>query len=441
MNKAELPKQRLLYFLLLLGGLAYYFLSFKTDRENFLQVIILFTFLFLVYGFIYNYFSNTHFKQLLIAGILFRCLLLFSIPHLSDDVYRFIWDGRLAANGINPFSYLPTEIMKMTFIPKGITPELFGQLNSPRYFTIYPPLMQGVFWLGAKLFTQNIFGAILFFKSIIVLFEAGTFFLIYQLLKKLSLPTHFSFLYFLNPLVIVELTGNVHFEGIMLFFLLLSFLLLFKHKWKTSAIFLGAGIATKIIPILFIPLVVQKLGWKKGMIYAAISGLITVILFSFILDYATLEHLGSSINLFFRNFEFNASLYYAVRWIGEQITGYNIIAKAGPLLSLTAALIIIIISFQKNSGEYSFFIKSLFIITTWFLCATTVHPWYIITVIAISVFTKLRFAIVWSYTALLSYAAYQYHPVKENLWLLAAGYIMVIAYGVWELKFKTQVAV
>ncbi len=79
--------------------------------------------------------------NLLIAGLVFRLLLLFSLPNLSDDVYRFICDGRLAANGINPFSHLPAEIMQMPPVT-GITKELFGELNSPRYYKIYPTVLQ-----------------------------------------------------------------------------------------------------------------------------------------------------------------------------------------------------------------------------------------------------------------------------------------------------------
>ncbi len=265
MNKALFQKSFFLYFLLLLCGVGYYILAYQTSREYFVQLLLLFIFLFAAYFVSYKKFSKTHFNYLLIAGIVFRILLLFSIPNLSDDVYRFIWDGGLAANGINPFSHLPIEIMQMPPVT-GITKELFVQLNSPHYYTVYPPVLQSVFWLAAKLFPINVFATIVFLKCLIFLVELITFFLILQLLKKLSLPRHLSLLYILNPLVITELTGNVHFEGVMIFFVLLSFLLLLKSNWQGSAIFLGLGVATKLIPLLFLPLIVNRLGWKKGLI-------------------------------------------------------------------------------------------------------------------------------------------------------------------------------
>ena len=436
MNNASLQKPLLLYFLLLLSGIVYFWLGYQTARENFLQVILLFTFLFAVYFVTVKFFSIIYFKQLLIAGILFRIMLLFSLPNLSDDVYRFIWDGRLAANGINPFSHLPTEIIQMPPV-NGITKELFGQLNSPDYYTIYPPVLQGIFWLTAKLFPVNVFGAMVFMKCIIVLIELGIIFLLIQLLKKLSLPPHLSLLYFLNPLVIAELTGNVHFDGLMIFFVLLAFFLLLHNNLTGSAICLGLGIATKLVPILFIPLLVNRLGWKKGLIYFLIAMITTVVLFAFVFDLATTQHLLQSVDLFIRRFEFNASIYYIVRWVGTIVKGYNIIAVAGPVLYSIAAGIILFLSFRdKNNSGQSFFSKALFIITIWYLFSTTVHPWYICLPVALSVFTPYRYAIIWSFTAILSYAAYHFTPVQENLWLIGVGYIIMIGYGLWEVKKK-----
>jgi hypothetical protein len=175
MNDNPLLQKTLLpYLLLLLSGLAYYFLAYQTKREDFLQVISLFTFLFTLYFVAYHFFSSTHFKYLLIAGILFRILLLFSVPNLSDDVYRFIWDGRLGLNGINPYSQIPAEIIQGPHV-RGVIKELYEHLNSPNYYTIYPPVMQGIFWLAAKMFPVDILAAIVFMKCVIVVVELGTF--------------------------------------------------------------------------------------------------------------------------------------------------------------------------------------------------------------------------------------------------------------------------
>ncbi len=440
MSEPQPYKNKILFYLLVsLSAVCYYWLCYDTKRENFYQVFGLFSFLFAAYYFLIRSFPTSYFKQLVLAGFIFRILLLFSNPNLSDDVYRFIWDGRLSANGINPFSHLPAEIMQMPPVT-GITKVLFGQLNSPDYYTIYPPVLQGIFWLTAKLFPVNVFAAIVFMKCMIVMIELGTIFLLIQLLKKLSLPRHLSLLYLLNPLVITELTGNVHFEGVMIFFVLLAFLLIFKNKWQSSAIALALGIATKLVPVFFLPLLMNRLSWKKGLLYSVITGITTLIFFSVVFDITTIQHLLSSVNLFIRRFEFNASVYYVVRWIGRLLTGYNIIAWSGPLLTVTAVVLIFYLSFRNMKTTTQMFItKALFITTTWFLFSTTVHPWYVCLPVAFTVFTPYRYAIIWSFTATLSYAAYHFNPVQENLWLVGAGYIFMIGYAWWELKIKKQI--
>ncbi len=433
-NKPVPERYNLVYFLLLVSAIIYYWLAYQTTRNNFTYFIGLFTILFAIYFFACRFFSVTKFRQLLLAGLLFRVLLLFSVPQLSDDVYRFIWDGRLSANGINPFRYLPSEIMSMPPV-KGITSELYARLNSPSYHTVYPPVLQGIFLLAGKLFPLNIWSAIVFFKTIIIVVEVGTVLMMIQLLKKMLLPIHASLLYWLNPLVIMELTGNSHFDGLMICFVLLALLLLVNKIWQVSSICLGIGIATKLVPVLFIPLIIRKLGWKKGALYLLITIITTVVLFSLVLDIATIQHLLESINLFFTRFEFNASIYYLVRWAGELVKGYNIIALAGPALSMIAGSVILLLSFHKKPAVHlSFFTKCLFIITIWYLFSTTVHPWYVCLPLALSIVTGYRFTLIWSFTALMSYAAYQWNPVQENLWLTAAGYIFMIGFAGWEIK-------
>jgi len=438
MNEPQLYKNKIVFYLLvLLSAACYYWLCYHTKRENFYEVVGLYSLLFSAYYFFIRSFSVIEFKYLLVAGLGFRMLLLFSIPNLSDDVYRFIWDGRLAANGINPFSHLPSEIIQMQALP-GITRELYLLLNSTDHYTIYPPVLQGIFWLGAKLFPVNVFATIVFFKCTILLIEVATSFLILQLLKKLSLPGHLSLLYILNPLVITELTGNVHFDGVMIFFVLLAFLLFLKSNWQTSAIGLALGIATKLLPVIFLPLLVNKLGWKKRLLYTVVSAITSVILFAVVFDIDTIKHMLNSIDLFIRRFEFNASIYYVVRYFGALISGYNIISLAGPLLIMLSTLLIFFISFKRNTSTQMLFTKGLFVITAWLLFSTTVHPWYICLPVALSVFTNYRYAVIWSFTTTLSYYAYQTTPVKENLWLVAVSYVLVAVYAFWELRNKNK---
>jgi hypothetical protein len=57
-------------------------------------------------------------------------------------------------------------------------------------------------------------------------------------------------------------------------------------------------------------------------------------------------------------------------------------------------------------------------------------------VVALAVFTKYNYAFIWSFTATLSYAAYQHQPAKENLLLIGIGYVLLFGFAIWEIKRK-----
>ena len=124
-------------------------------------------------------------KQLLLVAIVARATLLPAMPNLSDDLYRFVWDGRLLAQGYDPFAYLPSEIMQGVgnVTAKGIDPTLFEQLNSPDYYTIYPPVNQAVFALAAWVSPTSVWGSALVIRSVIFAAELLTLWLLMQLLN------------------------------------------------------------------------------------------------------------------------------------------------------------------------------------------------------------------------------------------------------------------
>lgn len=183
------------------------------------------------YGPLYGIYTWTLWREwndrevllLFAAGFLTRLALIGALPGLSDDLYRFLWDGRLWAQGYNPFDQLPLYYLEQGAAIRGITPSLYEQLNSPEYYTIYPPVAQGTFALAAWLFPENLMGGAIVLRSFLLLCELGSLWLIWNLLRHFQLPLARGLIYALNPLIIIEITGNLHYEGAMIFFLLLAF--------------------------------------------------------------------------------------------------------------------------------------------------------------------------------------------------------------------------
>ena len=184
-------------------------------------------------------------------GVIARITLLFCVPALSDDVYRFIWDGRLWVAGENPFSSLPIDYVARGYDVNGLNEALFNRLNSPEYFTIYPPLPQFTFWLSALASIDSIYGSIIVQRVILLSAEVIT--VLYLLPKALQYwrkNQYRTLIYALNPMLILEITGNLHHEGLVAFFLLLSWINLREHNWFSGALAMVGAICSKLLPLL-----------------------------------------------------------------------------------------------------------------------------------------------------------------------------------------------
>ena len=219
----------------------------------------------------------------------------------------------------------------------------------------------------------------------------------------------------------------------------------YQKKWFWSAVLLGISVSVKLIPLLFLPLYYKwfinntNRGFFKLFLFHIIVISTTLVTFIPFLSSQFLGNFMETIALWFQNFEFNASVYYVIRWIGFKITGWNLIETVGKILPLIVIAFLVLISFLRNNKSISGLITSLlFGISFYYLLSTTVHPWYIATPLLLSVFTKYRFPLVWSLVVMLSYSAYGINGFSENLWLLTLEYLIVIGYFIWEVFYKKK---
>lgn len=406
----------------------------------------------------------------------FRLSFLFSLPALSDDYFRFAWDGYLWTQGENPFTILPVNYMREGGKNMNYLLHLFNNMNSPAYYTVYPPICQFLFGSSAALFPGNLLGTVIVIRIGNIAAEAGTIFLLVKILSMLHLPVRNVLIYALNPLVIIELTGNLHPEAIMIFFLVLSVFLLLKittatkptdepvsnfaqrlahsvsssntsipknlasahRRWLIlSALSCAAAIASKLIPLLFLPMLIKRLKWRFSSLYFLITGAACMILLIPFINSQLMMQWGSSLQLYFRHFEFNAGIYYVIRWAGFQILQHDVVQQAGPWLAIiTFVSIILYAAKEKETSWSSYFAAMQWSLTIYLLLATTVHPWYITTLVMCSVVTGYKYPIVWSLFIALSYATYSTIPYQENLVLTAIEYIAVLAVLISELAMR-----
>ncbi|GAB4495246.1 MAG: DUF2029 domain-containing protein [Saprospiraceae bacterium] len=441
------------------------FLGYFVKRSDFVPFIAAYGAFFGIYVWLVFFRKNkseAEIRWFVGLGIALRVMLLFSVPNLSDDFYRFLWDGYLTAAGFHPFAHPPIYFIENQVFPKGITPGLFGKLNSPEYFTVYPPVCQAVFalaaWTGGGVFVIKVF---------LLICEIGTIRLLcarvnptpdpspdgrgdveYAATKsRTPLPsgegsgvglTRAAIAYALNPLVILEIAGNCHFEGVMIFFLIAGLRALEQNEVNQSAVWWALATASKLLPLMFLPIVWRWLGWRKGLIFNAVFAGICLVLFMPLLP--VLPNILSSLDLYFQKFQFNASFYYLFREVGFWRKGYDTGEILGPLLGLATVVGVFFIAWNAKPSKFSklgrFTLSDylLFALMLQLSLSATVHPWYAAVPFAVSLLTRWRFPMVWTGLVALSYSHYAGGLFRENYWLIALEYGVLWLFIFWETR-------
>src|SRR5258705_8199890 len=161
---------------------------------------------------------------LLFAGI-FRLSIVFAPPYLSDDIYRYVWDGRVQAAGINPYRYIPADEHLQSLRDKQIYPKI----NRRDYaHTMYPPAAEAMYLL-----TTRISESVTWMKLTMVGFELITVWLLMVLLASFGMPRQRILIYAWHPLAVWEFAGSGHIDPLAFAFIALA-LLARKRNWETA---------------------------------------------------------------------------------------------------------------------------------------------------------------------------------------------------------------
>ena len=418
-----------------------YFIGYQTPRESFNQFIALYLAAFLAFYVLWLNRQEWNFKTFLVFAVMLRLLLLLAVPELSNDFYRFIWDGELMTKGVSPYAHVPNDLVSQDMFYSSQYMKMLwrgmGDLSQANY-SCYPVFNQFLFAIPAGLF-ESIQGNVISLKVIMILGDLGAIYFGKKILDHLQKPTHLIWLYALNPFVILEFTGNLHFEGVMICFILGAIFYVLKNKWVPAALFFALAIQVKLIPLILLPFLFKKLKWRKSLGFSALTAFVVLGLGMLMINAQFYANINSSLDLYFKSFEFNASIFNLIREYRLMTLGYDNVALDGPLLAKIGFVIILLLAVLRAvRDDQQLFAGFMFAFVTYYLFATTVHPWYISLVLVFSIFTKYKLGLVWSMVVMLSYYAYSNPDFHENYVLIGIEYVLVVVVLLVEVIKNTK---
>ena len=186
------------------------------------------------------------------VAVLLRGILLFTEPLLSTDIYRYIWDGRMQAAGINPYRYVPADAALNALRDATI----FPNINRADYaVTIYPPVAQ-IFFLAVTRVSESV----TMMKLALLACEAVTVVFLFRLLRDLGRPVTRLVGYLWHPLPLWEIANSGHIDALMIALLMMGLWLGLSGKPLRGAVSITLGALAKPFSAIALPAIFPKRG-------------------------------------------------------------------------------------------------------------------------------------------------------------------------------------
>ena len=201
-------------------------------------------------------------RWVLVAALAFRLVAALGPPALSDDVYRYVWDGRVQLHGIHPYRYAPDDPAL-----EELRDENWQRINHPSLRTIYPPVAEATFLALATLGAGPTG-----FRLVFGLVDFGVVLLLGRLLSRLGYPRHRLVLYAWNPLAVMETAGSGHLEPLGSLLLLLAATWIIGGRPGLSTTAIAAAVHVKLLPLVLLPGWIRRVGARSlGWLIPALS--------------------------------------------------------------------------------------------------------------------------------------------------------------------------
>lgn len=327
----------------------------------------------------------------------------------DHDIWRYLWDGRVAASGINPWLHEP-ESEALDSLEDGIWGEIRWNVNHPHLRTIYPPAAQGVFFIAHAISP----GSVIVMKGLLVLLDLSALGFLILALRAMRRPVALALLYGLNPLVIKVFAGSGHVDALLVAALCAALWLFAANRHLPAMLAFSVAVLTKLSPLILIPFIFARLPLRLRIALAAILAVSLAPMVQAWIGGA------SGLRAFAGGWEFNGGVYALL---------LGIMGGAGETAELIARLIcaallgssLFVLARCDDGSPQSLARCSMWAMGLLLLCSPAVFPWYVAWV--------LPFAVVCRNIGWLSFTALVWLSLLVMIDGRQHGFVLVLEYG------------
>ena len=308
----------------------------------------------------------------LALAALMRLAVLLAPPYLSDDINRYVWDGRVEAAGINPYRFVPSDPHLAALRDRTIFPNINRSDYAP---TIYPPIAEYIFFIGTRLRES-----LTAMKATLVAFELVAVLLLLRLLDDWRLPRERILIYAWHPLTLWEFAGSGHVDAAVVTFLVLALWARRRQAaWLTGSA-LAAAALVKFFPAVLFPALYRRWGWKMPVAAAA----------TVILAYAPFIGAGSQVLGFLPGYLREEGLQS-----GSGFFLWNLLRGVAPLehlgpalyLALGAATLLALAVHSLFTAEGRYLASAMTLAVASMVLLSPHYPWYFAWLVPLICFT------------------------------------------------------
>ncbi len=340
-------------------------------------------------------------RQVAVLGaIAFGGVLLFAPPVFSDDLYRYLWEGRLWLEGLNPYRLPPND---PSLAP--LRDEVWAKINNKPLTSIYPPFSQALFALGAVLgggaWTLKLLALLSHLFAVVTL-------------DRLSGKPRAALALSLNPLMLSESALNGHLDVLVGATLLIAACALARRRFHAGALAACVAVGIKWIGLVSLPLL-----WPKKRAFLSAS-LVAALLLAPVLWFRMPSDPASGAGQFAARWRGNEGLFALFDWFAHRFFSETTADVAARALVAAALAAIVAVAVAR---EISPLRASRVVVWSVLFLSPQVHPWYLAWLLPMELASGARAGLVWSAVVLVAY-------VPLDRWLLE---------GVWEMPLWLQV--